>query len=99
VASKTLLKEKEYAQSRPGKRGFPLNISARIHPTDPSGHRSRGHQFMSLRGRSAEGDSQTSIAKVYSLKVSMISGARYHLVATYLQINLNLSVPFVQEGT
>ncbi|KAH3680379.1 hypothetical protein WICPIJ_008295 [Wickerhamomyces pijperi] len=40
--------------------GFPLNISAKMHPTD-----------------------QTSIAVVYSWNVSMISGARYHLVATY----------------
>lgn len=32
-----------------------------------------------------------SIALVYSLKVSMISGARYHLVATYSVMNPELS--------
>jgi hypothetical protein len=55
-------------QSLPGNNGFPLNISARMHPT-----------------------LQTSMALVYSLKVSMISGARYHLVATYSVINPELS--------
>jgi len=43
-------------QSRPGKRGFPLSISARTQPT-----------------------LHMSIARVYSLKVSITSGARYHL--------------------
>lgn len=55
-------------QSFPGKSGLPLNISAKIHPTD-----------------------QTSIAFVYSLKVNMISGARYHLVATYSVMKPELS--------
>ena len=45
------------SQSRPGKRGLPLNISASTHPTD-----------------------HMSIARVYCLKVSMTSGARYHLL-------------------
>lgn len=45
-----------HSQSRPGKRGFPLNISARTQPT-----------------------LHISIARVYSLNVSMTSGARYHL--------------------
>ena len=44
------------SQSLPGKRGFPLSISASTQPT-----------------------LQISIARVYSLKVSMTSGARYHL--------------------
>lgn len=48
-------------QSRPGKRGLPESISARIQPT-----------------------LQTSMANVYSLNVNIISGARYHRVATYL---------------
>lgn len=34
---------------------------------------------------------QTSIALVYSLKVNMISGARYHLVATYSVMKPELS--------
>src|SRR5271156_5363398 len=55
-------------QSLPGKRGLPLNISARIQPTD-----------------------QTSMALVYSLNVSMISGARYHRVATYSVMKPELS--------
>lgn len=44
-------------QSRPGKRGLPLNISAKTHPT-----------------------LHISMARVYSLKVSITSGARYHLI-------------------
>src|SRR6267154_199898 len=46
-------------QSRPGNKGFPLNISASTQPT-----------------------LQMSMARVYSLKVSMTSGARYHLDTT-----------------
>jgi hypothetical protein len=46
-------------QSRPGNKGFPLNISASTQPT-----------------------LQMSMARVYSLKVSMTSGARYHLDVT-----------------
>lgn len=67
-------------------RGFPLNISARIHPTDPVDY--KGSTLVRLLSQNVtsddSSDSQTSIAKVYSLKVNMISGARYHLVATYL---------------
>lgn len=59
---------RQHSQSLPGKRGFPLNISAKIQPTD-----------------------HTSIAFVYSLNVNMISGARYHLVATYSVIKPELS--------
>lgn len=47
---------------------MPLNISARMQPTD-----------------------QTSMAFVYSLKVNMISGARYHRVATYSVMKPELS--------
>jgi hypothetical protein len=52
----------------PGKRGFPLSISARMQPTD-----------------------HTSMAFVYSLKVNMISGARYQRVATYSVMKPELS--------
>ena len=51
-------RETLYAQSRPGKSGLPLSISASTQPT-----------------------LQMSMARVYSLKVSMTSGARYHLWA------------------
>ena len=52
-----------HVQSRPGKSGRPLSISARTHPT-----------------------LQTSIARVYSLNVSMTSGARYHLYNTVVKL-------------
>jgi hypothetical protein len=55
-------------QSRPGNKGLPLSISAKIQPID-----------------------QTSMALVYSLNVSIISGALYHLVATYSVMKLACS--------
>src|SRR3954451_12553768 len=60
--------ELKNVQSFPGNKGFPLNISAKMHPT-----------------------LHTSMALVYSLNVSMISGARYHRVATYSVMKPELS--------
>jgi len=57
------------SQSRPGKRGFPLSISAKTHPI-----------------------LQMSIARVYSLKVNMTSGARYQRVATYSVMKVDASL-------
>lgn len=41
---------------------------------------------------------QMSMARVYSLKVSITSGARYHLVATYSVMNVDASLAEEESG-
>ena len=73
---------KKGLQSRPGKSGFPDNISARIHPTDQI-----SIAYVYSLNLSYEVINSRPIAKNKETHVNMISGARYHLVATYSVMN------------
>lgn len=81
--------EQRIVQSRPGKSGFPESISARIHPTDQI---SIAYVY-SLNLQASNTSAKANRNDMSETDVNMISGALYHLVATYSVMNPTASCP------